>query len=66
MQAEEGSGVTLSSIHRAKGGEWDRVFWLDPDNCAPSPRASDARVRELMCVRFVATTRARDALYFVR
>lgn len=64
--AEEGSGVTLSSIHRAKGGEWDRVFWLDPDNCALSPRASDVRVREMMCVRFVATTRARDALYFVR
>jgi len=28
--------LTLSTIHRAKGREWDRVFALDMDRLSPS------------------------------
>jgi hypothetical protein len=63
--AEQGRGVTLSSIHRAKGGEWPRVFWMEPDNCTAPARAPESRHHEMLCVRFVATTRSMSELYLV-
>lgn len=63
--AEQGRGVTLSSIHRAKGGEWPRVFWMEPENCALPARAPESRHHEMLCVRFVATTRSMSELYLV-
>ena len=63
--AEQGKGVTLSSIHRAKGGGWLRVFWMEPDNCTAPARAPESRHHEMLCVRFVATTRSMSELYLV-
>lgn len=56
--------VTLSSIHRFKGGEADRVWWCDEDNCTPRPRAQAWQVQETENLRFVASTRSRHWLGF--
>jgi len=58
--------VTLSTIHRAKGAEADRVWWLDhtkPDLAANYKR--EAWRREAECLRFVALTRARQELRLI-
>lgn len=58
--------VTLSTIHRAKGAEADRVWWLDhtkPDLAANFKR--EAWRREAECLRFVSLTRARQELRLI-
>jgi DNA helicase-2/ATP-dependent DNA helicase PcrA len=58
--------VTLSTIHRAKGAEADRVWWLDhqkPDVGASFKR--EAWRKEAECLRFVAYTRARQELRLI-
>lgn len=57
--------VTLSSIHRAKGGEWDRVWWLDHAGCVPRRGASSWQEAEVRHLRYIALTRARDTLLFL-
>lgn len=58
--------VVCSTIHRAKGQEAERVILLDPEDLL----ASDARTRDDIlaeeCVMFVALTRAKRDLVFVR
>lgn len=74
-QAEGGSGagdprggVTLSSVHQAKGLEWRVVFviWLT-DTMFPSLRAvesgGDDSLEEERRLFYVAVTRAKDELY---
>jgi DNA helicase-2/ATP-dependent DNA helicase PcrA len=57
--------VTLSTIHRAKGREADRVFILYPE-LMPAPYARTAEaLRGEASVQFVALTRARRDLVFV-
>ncbi|MEX2535223.1 MAG: UvrD-helicase domain-containing protein [Trueperaceae bacterium] len=57
--------VILSTIHRAKGQEADRILLLYPELMpAPYARTSDA-LRGEACVQFVALTRARHELVFV-
>jgi DNA helicase-2/ATP-dependent DNA helicase PcrA len=63
-----GSGfVTLSTVHSAKGLEWDTVFviWM-MDGWFPSLRAYDAveDLEEERRLLYVATTRAKRHLYF--
>lgn len=55
--------LTLSSIHKAKGKEWDRVFLLGRDSLMPSPLASSSweREQELHLI-YVAITRAKHTL----
>jgi superfamily I DNA/RNA helicase len=48
-----GAGVTLSSVHGAKGCEWPCVIYLLPDR--PGRRTQE-------CLEYVAVTRARDEL----
>jgi DNA helicase-2/ATP-dependent DNA helicase PcrA len=54
-------GVRLSTVHQAKGLEWDVVFvpWLT-DGMFPSSRGDEAEERRLF---YVVTTRAKDELY---
>lgn len=57
--------IVLSTVHRAKGKEADRVFILYPELMpAPYARTSEA-LRGEACVQFVALTRARRELVFV-
>lgn len=58
-------GVTLSTIHRAKGLEWARVFFLSP-GLIPNRFAKEPwMLQQEGNLYYVAVTRARQALYFV-
>ena len=66
---ERGGGfVTLSTVHSAKGLEWDALFviWMT-DGWFPSSRSYDEfeDLEEERRLLYVATTRARRHLYFV-
>ncbi|WP_189093843.1 UvrD-helicase domain-containing protein, partial [Deinococcus ruber] len=54
----EDADVLLSTIHRAKGLEWDRVTLLYPE-LMPLPSGN---YEEEQCVLFVALTRSKDTL----
>ncbi|HVG18100.1 MAG TPA: 3'-5' exonuclease, partial [Blastocatellia bacterium] len=60
--------VTLSTVHSAKGLEWDTLFviWLT-DGWFPSTRAYDAfeDLEEERRLLYVAATRAKRHLYFI-
>jgi DNA helicase-2/ATP-dependent DNA helicase PcrA len=67
-RARGGGAVTLSTVHSAKGLEWDVVFviWMT-DGWFPSSRSYDEfeDLEEERRLLYVATTRARRHLYFV-
>ena len=59
----------LSTIHSAKGQEWDAVFVLNViDGCIPSDLAVGDReqIEEERRLLYVATTRAREHLHLVQ
>jgi ATP-dependent DNA helicase UvrD/PcrA len=66
--ARGGGFVTLSTVHSAKGLEWDTLFiiWM-MDGWFPSQRAYDAfeDLEEERRLLYVAATRAKRHLYFV-
>jgi superfamily I DNA/RNA helicase len=65
--ADAGASVWLSSIHRAKGLEADRVFVLDPDKMALSyPSLRPWQVEQENNLRYVGLTRSKSDLYFVQ
>lgn len=60
--------LTLSTIHSAKGCEWDVVFVIHAaDGCIPSDMAtgSAGEIDEELRLLYVAMTRARDFLYVI-
>lgn len=58
--------VTLTTGHRAKGLEWDQVYFLD-SNLIPSRYAiTDAQLQQERNLRYVIETRTKDRLTFVR
>jgi hypothetical protein len=60
--------VCLSTIHKFKGGEVDRVWWLDyhkPDVVSPRLKHEWQR-REAENLRFVASTRSRHFLGLIK
>lgn len=62
---EDKQPITLSTVHKAKGQEAERVFLLYPHLMpAVYARSEDALAGEA-CVQFVALTRAKRALIFV-
>lgn len=58
--------VVLSTVHKAKGREWNRVFILNRDTLMPSPWARQEwqKVQENNLI-YVAYTRAAHELYLV-
>ena len=66
ISTEDTEMVTLSSVHQAKGLEWNVVFviWLS-DGMFPSSRSldSDSAIEEERRLFYVAVTRAKDELY---
>ncbi len=59
--------VVLSTIHQAKGLEWNSVFVMHlADGKFPNPRALDERkgIEEERRLFYVATTRAKKQLYY--
>jgi DNA helicase-2/ATP-dependent DNA helicase PcrA len=58
-------GVTLATIHKAKGLEADRVFWLNRSKC-PSPWArQDWQMQQEDNLCYVAATRAKRELFLI-
>ena len=58
--------LVLSTIHSAKGLEWDAVYLIHAaDGCLPSDLATgdDREIEEELRLTYVAMTRARDFLY---
>ena len=63
---DEGEAIVLSTVHRAKGLEWSRVFVLGlADGGFPSARSMGdlEKEEEERRVFYVAITRAKDELY---
>jgi ATP-dependent exoDNAse (exonuclease V) beta subunit len=57
--------VMFSTVHKAKGLEYDRVFILRPD-LFPHPAAKkEWQLEQEYHLEYVALTRAKQALYFV-
>lgn len=66
MFSDEKSAVTLSTIHKSKGEEANRVFILRPD-LLPHPAAKrDEDLRQEDNLAYVSYTRSKDELIFVR
>ena len=64
--SDEQEAVTFCTVHRAKGLEADRVFILE-ENQMPHPKATKSHeIDQEWNLRYVALTRAKKALYFVR
>ncbi len=58
--------VTLSTIHKAKGREWDRVFWYGSNLYQPSKYAKrEWEKRQEQNLMYVAATRAKAELFIV-
>lgn len=58
--------LVLSTIHSAKGLEWDAVYLIHAaDGCIPSDMSTDSddNIEEELRLAYVAMTRARDYLY---
>lgn len=61
--------LILSTIHSAKGQEWDAVFVLNVvDGCIPSDMATGTpeEIEEERRLLYVAMTRAKNSLYLMR
>jgi DNA helicase-2/ATP-dependent DNA helicase PcrA len=58
--------LTLSSIHKAKGREWRRVFWLQAAmGRNPKRPPQPWEVETEVCCNYVAITRAQDELVYL-
>lgn len=63
FQQSTGTGqIVLSTIHKAKGLEWDVVYLLDDAN---TRMTSDWHFQEELNLQYVAITRAKETLYYV-
>ena len=67
-EGKDAKGIRLSSIHKAKGLEANRVFLLEPETATvPHPMAKAAwQVEQEWNLRYVAITRAQRELVYVR
>jgi superfamily I DNA/RNA helicase len=66
FNVNNGDLLTLTTIHKAKGLEWFRVFIYKPD-LMPSKYAKQPwQMQQETNLQYVAVTRARNELYFVR
>ncbi len=59
------SPIILSTVHRAKGLEADRVFIVEPRLMPSKYAVKLANIRQEMNILYVAITRARNYLYIV-
>lgn len=61
-RGKENPPVLLSSIHKAKGLESDRVFWLGPELCPFSYATTPEQIKQEQNLIYVAITRAKQTL----
>jgi DNA helicase II / ATP-dependent DNA helicase PcrA len=63
---ERSTGVKLSTVHRAKGLEAERVYVLDPQLMPSKYARKEWQQGQEANLQYVAYTRARQELYFIR
>lgn len=61
---DAGKGIVLSTIHKSKGLEADRVFFLRPDLLPSKYATTEMSLYAERCLKFVAITRARKELIY--
>lgn len=59
------NGVTLSTIHKSKGLEAERVFWLNREDCPLKSARQSWQMQQEFNLMYVAATRAKSTLYFL-
>ena len=65
VDGEDLDHVVLTTVHKSKGFEFDRVYLLDPSNF-PHPRAKlEADLDQEENAKYVAYTRAKDELHII-
>jgi DNA helicase-2/ATP-dependent DNA helicase PcrA len=57
--------LTLCTVHKAKGLEWERVFILDPDLMPSRYARQDWQKDQERNLQYVAVTRSRSELYYI-
>jgi DNA helicase II / ATP-dependent DNA helicase PcrA len=57
--------ITLSTIHKSKGLEADRVFWLAPELIPSKYARTELEMYQETCLKFVIITRAKKELIIV-
>lgn len=62
---DETRGIMLSTIHKAKGLENDRVFFLCPELIPSRFATQDWMIEQEMNLKYVAITRAKSTLIYV-
>ena len=63
--AEVKNAVVLATIHKSKGLEARRVFWLDSHKCPSKWARKDWQIEQELNLMYVATTRAIDSLILI-
>lgn len=64
--ADNAANLTLTTIHKSKGREYDRVFWLGKESYQPSKFARQQwQLDQEYNLMYVAATRAKEQLIFV-
>lgn len=63
-QDGSGKGIILSTIHKAKGLEADKVFWLNPELIPSKWAETEMELYSEQCLKFVVATRAKKELIF--
>jgi DNA helicase-2/ATP-dependent DNA helicase PcrA len=58
-------GITLSSIHKAKGLESESVYWFKPELIPSKHAKTDRDIKQENNLAFVACSRSKNALYMV-
>jgi len=61
---ESPAPITLSSIHKAKGLEWSRVWFLNPNPIPAKRSATEEEFQQEHNLRYVGITRAKHDLVF--
>jgi superfamily I DNA/RNA helicase len=62
---DKATAVTLCTIHKSKGLEAPRVFWLERSECPARWVRKDHQRQQEINLCYVAGTRAMDELYFI-
>lgn len=57
--------ITLSTIHKAKGFEWDRVLFLDSGLIPSKWAKTESQMQQETNLSYVAVTRAKNELIFI-
>lgn len=65
MFSDRGATITLATIHKAKGLEAERVFWLNSSKCPASWAKQPWQQEQEINLCYVATTRAKQELVLI-